>query len=136
VAVLDWTHELALEAEPMSAGLARDFVRLHLHAHDLPHLVDDIRLVVSELATNAVNHAATPFVVTLSMAGGAVRLVVPDESPTVPVRSAMGVMDINGRGLAIVEEWSHAWGVQTDVHGCKSVWASFTVLDPKERVRS
>ncbi len=121
----DWSHQIVLAAEPMSAGLARDFVGLHLVAHRLTHLVDDVRLVVSELATNVVDHARTPFVVTLSMAGGAVLLALQDESVTVPVRAEPGLMDIRGRGLMIVAMLSHEWGINTDVHGFKSVWASF-----------
>jgi anti-sigma regulatory factor (Ser/Thr protein kinase) len=39
---------------------ARAFVELHLTHHELRYLVDDIRLVVSELVTNAVVHASTP----------------------------------------------------------------------------
>ena len=121
----DWSHQLVLAAAPVSAGLARDFVCLHLVAHRLLHLVDDIRLVVSELATNALQHAQTPFVVTLSMAGRVVLLTLRDESQLIPIRSAPGVMDLNGRGLMIVELLSHEWGINIDDHGSKSVWASF-----------
>ena len=66
----DWSHETVLAPEPISAALARDFVYVHLVAHDLFPLVEDVRLVVSELATNAVAHAQTPFRVTLSSANG------------------------------------------------------------------
>lgn len=121
----DWSHEIALAAVPKSARLARDFVSLHLVEHRLPQLVDDVRLVVSELATNAVTHAKTPFVVTLSMSGGVVLLVLQDESLTVPIRSERGVMDMSGRGLMIVESLSQEWGINTGLHGSKSVWASF-----------
>jgi anti-sigma regulatory factor (Ser/Thr protein kinase) len=120
-----WSHQIDLVAEPASAGLARDFVCLHLVAHSLLYLVQDIRLVVSELATNALQHAQTPFVVTLSMTGGVVLLTLQDESQLIPIRSAPGVMDMSGRGLMIVELLSHEWGISTDDRGSKSVWASF-----------
>ncbi len=122
----DWSHQIVFAAEPASAGLARDFVCLHLVAHSLLHLVEDIRLVVSELATNALQHAQTPFVVTLSMTHGMVLLTLQDESQSIPVRSAPGVMDMSGRGLMIVELLSHEWGISTDDRGPKSVWASFS----------
>ena len=48
-----WAYETELAAELVSASSARDFVCLHLGEHDLPHLAHDMRLVVSELATNA-----------------------------------------------------------------------------------
>jgi len=125
VSIADWSHETVLAAEPMSAALARDFVCVHLVAHHLLHLVEDVRLVASELATNAVAHAQTPFAVTLSSANGAVRLAVQDGSPSAPVRSAPDVMDMSGRGLMIVESLSQRWGTSTDGHGFKSVWACF-----------
>jgi anti-sigma regulatory factor (Ser/Thr protein kinase) len=121
----DWSHQIVLAAEPVSASLARDFVSLHLAAHDLRDLVEDMRLVVSELATNAVAHARTPFVVTLSRAHRTVLVVIQDESTSVPVSAAPDAMDISGRGLMIVELLSHEWGTSTDARGSKSVWASF-----------
>ena len=60
-----WTRETVLAAEAVSAAKARAFVREHLLAQGLRDLVEDVRLVVSELATNAMVHAQTPFVVTL-----------------------------------------------------------------------
>jgi len=42
-------------------------VSRHLLAHDLADMVDDLQLVVSELATNAMLHAQTPFTVSLRM---------------------------------------------------------------------
>ena len=123
--IADWSHETVLAAEPVSAALARDFVCLHLVAHHLVHLVEDVCLVVSELATNAVAHAQTPFGVTLSSANGSVLLAIQDGSAAAPVRSASDVMDVSGRGLMFVEVLSHKWGTTTDGHGLKSVWASF-----------
>lgn len=123
--VADWSYETVLAAEPHSAGLAREFVCLHLAAHHLSHLLEDVRLVVSELATNAVAHAQTPFAVTLSRADRSVRVAIRDGSPSAPVRSTPDVMDMSGRGLMIVELLSQAWGISTDRHGFKSVWASF-----------
>jgi anti-sigma regulatory factor (Ser/Thr protein kinase) len=131
VPITGWSHETTLTAEPISAALAREFVRLHLVAHHLVHLVEDVRLVVSELATNAVAHAQTPFVVTLASANGSIVLAIQDGSPSAPVRSRPDVTDMSGRGLMIVELLSQAWGTSTDAHGFKSVWASFPMSDPR-----
>lgn len=120
-----WSHRTVLQAEPISASRAREFVGSHLMAHDLSHLVADVQLVASELATNAVAHAQTPFVVVLSRENGAVVLRVDDESASSPVQSAPDVMDLNGRGLMLVQLLSHAWGTRSDGRGSKSVWASF-----------
>jgi anti-sigma regulatory factor (Ser/Thr protein kinase) len=125
VTIPDWSHETILAADPKSAALARDFVSGHLVAHHLSQWVEDIRLVVSELATNAVAHAQTPFTVTLSSADGSLLLTIHDGSAEAPIRSAPDVTQVAGRGLMIVEVLSHTWGSSIDGHGCKSVWASF-----------
>lgn len=129
VPTADWSHQIVLTADPTSASVARDFVCRHLVAHELPHLVEDVRLVASELATNAVTHAQTPFVVALSTASRSLLLVIEDESASLPVRTTPDSMDPGGRGLMIVELLSQEWGTRTDEHGLKSVWASF----PKRR---
>lgn len=123
--IIDWSHRTDLPAEPVSTSKARDFVCAHLAEHDLRHLVDDIRLVASELATNAMAHAQTPFSVTLSQTDGSVLLTVRDGSSTVPVGALPQVLDSGGRGLMIVELLSQEWGVTTDGPDAKGVWASF-----------
>lgn len=123
--ISDWSHEAVLVAEPVSASRARDFVCLHLVEHHLLYLVEDIRLVASELATNAMVHARTPFTVTLSASGGTVLLAVRDDSTSVPVKAVPQAMDMSGRGLLLVEQLSREWGTNTDGDGSKSVWASF-----------
>ncbi len=120
-----WSHETVLAAEPLSASKARDFICQHLVAHDLLYLVEDVRLVTSELATNAMVHARTPFIVTLSELDGVVLLDIRDGSASVPVRTRPQVGDRGGRGMMLVELLSHEWGVSTDGSGAKSVWASF-----------
>lgn len=125
VSTPDWSHQTVLAADPRSAALARDFVSQHLEAHYLSQWVEDMRLVVSELATNAVAHAQTPFSVTLSSADGSLLLVIHDGSAAAPIRSAPDVTQVTGRGLMIVEALSHKWGTSTDGQGFKSVWASF-----------
>ena len=81
--------------------------------------------MVSELATNAVVHAQTPFGVCLSSVHGSVLLAIRDEAESPPVQSAPDVMDMSGRGLMLVELLSQEWGTRTDDHRFNSVWASF-----------
>jgi len=121
----DWAHKTAFEASPASVSLARDFVGDHLLAHVLPHLVEDVRLVASELATNAVQHACTAFAVSLSQAGGLVLLRVHDMSTSRLLPTHPEALDESGRGLLIVASVSHAWGLEIDQDGGKCVWASF-----------
>jgi hypothetical protein len=50
-----FTGSLALAAMPTAASLARLFIRQHLSSWGLNRLIGDAELVLSELATNAVN---------------------------------------------------------------------------------
>lgn len=122
-----WSHELELEGLPVSVAGARGFVTDVLTEHDLPSLVDDVQLVVSELATNALVHARTSFTVKLRTAlGPAVVLEVRDGSRTGPKLLASASLDITGRGVAIVNALSQAWGIDEFKGGGKSVWAVFS----------
>ena len=123
-----WLHTTELAAEAGSASEARVFVTLHLLAHGLGHLVDDVRLVVSELATNAMVHAQTPFMVILQALDGSVRLEVQDGSQAGPILVMARGLDTGGRGVAIVNALSRDWGVIANLSGGKSVWAEFARL--------
>jgi len=137
--VTGWSHQTVFGAEPASASQVRDFICQHLVAHDLLYLVEDIRSVASELATNATlratddervreaRDASTRFIVTLSEARGVVLLAIRDGSTSVPFRNTPQVMDVDGRGLRLVETLSHEWGSSTDGSGFTSVWASFGI---------
>jgi len=125
-----WTHETVLPAEPVSVAKARDFVSAHLLDHRLPQMADDVRLVVSELATNAMTHARTPFTVTLTGRERSLLLTVRDGSPAAPLPAAPAMADPlepGGRGLVIVDMVSRTWGFDTQEDRAKSVWASFDI---------
>lgn len=120
----NWSHATRLDASPTSASQARAFVCHHLVDHRLLHLVDPMRLVASELATNALVHAQAAFTVTLSDANETVLLTVRDDSKSIPVLGDRDVMETGGMGLKIVDLLSHDWGVSVE-DGSKAVWASF-----------
>jgi hypothetical protein len=87
-----------------------------------PYLTGDVVLVASELATNAILHAASPYRLTLSRTGGSVRVALQDvaDSPAEPrVPSAD---DTHGRGMVIVAALSRRWGCDPLPEG-KVVWA-------------
>jgi anti-sigma regulatory factor (Ser/Thr protein kinase) len=119
-----WSHQDQFSGDPRSAALARAFVREHLVEHGLGDLVDDVGLVVSELATNAVRHARTPFTVLLRSARDSVVVAVEDGSANVPHQRVPGPLAMGGRGLEIVDQVSCGWGVRP-LGGSKEVWARF-----------
>ena len=115
-----------MPGEAVSVLSARRSVCVHLVDHRLLYLVDDARLVVSELAANAVRHAHSPFTVSLRQADRAVFLSVQDGSPGTPALLDPGLLSTAGRGLSIVDLVSEDWGVTPAPGGGKSVWASFS----------
>jgi anti-sigma regulatory factor (Ser/Thr protein kinase) len=119
-----WSHETQLTPVTLSASEARDFVCLHLAEHQLLYLVEDVRLVASELVTNAVMHARTPLTVMLQELPFCVMLTVRDDCPSSPVPGIADVGDTGGRGLDVIEQFSNAWGVTAEAERGKSVWAS------------
>ena len=122
-----WSHETVLAAEAGSAAKARAFVLHQLVEHRLLYLVEDVRMVASELATNALLHALTTFTVILEGRTTSVLLTVRDGMPIGPAFSledSQG-MPIAGRGLLIVNSLSQSWGVAAQDGKNKSVWASF-----------
>ena len=123
----DWCHETTLDHNPRSPGRARAFVVHHLNSHRLHYLVEPVRLIASELATNALVHAQTAFTLTLSEWDGVVTVSVEDAQPARALALAAwpDLLADRGRGLAIVDQVSDKWGVSTDPHGGKLVWASF-----------
>lgn len=113
----------------VAAGQARAWMVDLLDRWDLATSVEDLRLVTSELVSNAVLHARTVIDVALSVAEGVVELSVSDRDarsprprPQRPDATAVG-----GRGLMLVELLSDDWGVAERMDG-KEVW--FRVATP------
>jgi hypothetical protein len=111
-------------AGPDAPLAARRFVAGLLGRRPYGDRVDagDAQLVVSELATNAVIHAGTPFSVALRSDGEFVRIAVHDWSSMQPVVGDDDPTATSGRGLRLIAMVSHAWGVEFGPDG-KTVWA-------------
>ena len=80
--------------------------------------------MVVKPATNAMLHARTPFLVTVSGCQKWVRLEVLDGAQAGPVQFAAQNDEPNGRGLAIVDALCRGWGITGHTSGGKSVWLS------------
>lgn len=121
----DWSHETVLAPVPVSALKARRFVCAHLAEHRLRYLMDPVRLVASELATNAILTSPTPFRLTLSRSEGTVLLTLLGPTVPRPRRSGPPAPALGGHGLAVVELLSREWGVDADEEGRSRVWVAF-----------
>lgn len=130
IAKAAWANELHVAPASTAPAQARGFVKDYCHQQDLPYLVDDIVLVVSELVTNAVMHAQTRIRVTIEELPFCVKLIVYDESLDIPMLSLAGralADDEGGRGLWIVDACSADWGTDVASSQGKSTWALFAV---------
>jgi anti-sigma regulatory factor (Ser/Thr protein kinase) len=85
-----------------------------------------VEMIVSELATNAVVHASTPFAVSL-IVGPTVRVEVSDGDADPPVLRRPSSLEAGGRGLVVVDGFADRWGFYPVDDG-KVVWAE--VDDP------
>jgi anti-sigma regulatory factor (Ser/Thr protein kinase) len=95
-----------------SVAAARHFL-LPLWPEGCSESADEAALMLSELATNAVQHASTDFEVAIDVAPdkGHVRVAVSDAAETFPVPRDTDTEASDGRGLHIVRELADAWGI-------------------------
>lgn len=112
-----------LPATLRSAATARALVRALLPAWGLGPVVDDAELVVSELVSNAVEHApgSDTYELEVAQRDAGVRISLVDGSSIKPVVAELAHDRPRGRGMRIVEALTHAWGAD-DHHGGKRVW--------------
>ncbi|MBC9823883.1 MEDS domain-containing protein [Terrabacter sp. MAHUQ-38] len=111
---------------PESVPAARHFVVDVLRSWGHDELAADAALIVSELATNALHHAASPFRAVVDRRRGGLRIGVEDATRTPLERREAAGDDISGRGVTIVEALSRRWGY-SPVPGGKVVWAELSL---------
>ena len=104
----------------------RRFVREALASLD-QEAVDDGILLVSEVATNVVEHARTIYEVRVIQEGQWARVEIADGSGVIPAVRDLAVDADRGRGLMLLKRLAAAWGVEERPDG-KCVW--FEVQSP------
>ena len=126
--------DLSLPAEPQAAATARRHVR------DLPldePTIEIVSLVVTELVTNALRHAASPGAakidVHLESTADRVRVDVrnPGHGFRWDGRRSGGPTDPGGLGLVLVDKLADRWGV--DGGECTHVWLEIDRADTADR---
>ena len=123
-------NSFRLPRHPASVGLARRRVRDHLsdwgHSSGDPTL-EDVVLLVSELATNVVRHGPLlerEFEVAVTaLADGSCFIEVSDEGVVEPRLREVAEWEETGRGLHLVEGIAVSWGVWGRGRYGKTVWA-------------
>ena len=77
-----------------------------------PEVKDRIRIVVSELTTNAVQHVHGPFTVGLALSPAGLLVAVTDSSRQEPILRPVHAPAVGGRGVQLVDALSQSWGVR------------------------
>ncbi|MEU9888030.1 ATP-binding protein [Sphaerisporangium sp. NPDC051011] len=129
---VEWerTVHWELPCHPVSIGKARALARDTLTESGLESLVEQVELIVSELATNAIRYDLS-ITLTLRVAGRRIRGEVLDQGPAfVPPQRKPVDDDEHGRGLLLVKAMADDWGVEAaeDSAG-KIVWFTCTAAE-------
>ena len=104
--------------------MARSYVRRRWsHVADA-EVMDAVALCVSELVTNALDHAVPPYELRLGQSGNRLRIEVADASAASPIVRQPSSRSLRGRGMFLVDCTATDWGVVND-DGGKTVWAEF-----------
>ncbi len=118
----------ALPARADSVRKARELVRSLCLDSGLQADPDIVLLLVSELVSNAVQHARGTVEVSAREVGSTLRVEVRDESSTLPRVHDHSVDATNGRGMQMVDRLADRWGAESAGPGLgKTVWFE---LDP------
>lgn len=113
--------EWEVPADPAAVADARRTASRRLAEWGLENLAFTMELVVSELVTNAIRHAAGPIRVRL-LRGRALVCEVYDGGATAPHLRHPRTTDEGGRGLLLVSRFTRRWGTRFTPEG-KIIWA-------------
>lgn len=115
---------LRLPPDPYSDGVARRFVAAICELWRCEEVAEDAVAIVSELVSNAVQHAGTDADLRLELRRQLLTVAVTDGDPIHPVRRPPGFARESGLGLGIVTALAKAWGSSPTSTGGKIVWAT------------
>lgn len=115
--------ELQLPHTSESVRRARRTIAAFLDPSEVPvSVVEDLLLLVSELVTNAVVHAASPAVVRLDADVTRIKVAVADrDAEGAPRVTGSDPLSSSGRGVMLVDRLASRWGVEVQCDG-KVVW--------------
>ncbi|WP_367658041.1 ATP-binding protein [Streptomyces sp. TG1A-8] len=129
----DHVAEWRFDADPREVARARRSVREQLERWGLPEAVENARLLVSEVVTNAVRHGGGHHIGLRLIRADALLFEVTDDEPALPALLGTGPYDEAGRGLRVVTRLAREWGATTTGHH-KTVWFEQS-LSPARAVR-
>ncbi len=103
-------------------AVARHFAVGALHDWGAGDLADDVALVVTELAANAIVHAHSGFTIVVSARGDLVQISVRDATPLPGAEPGAALVPARRHGLGVVDALASSWGVESLGSAGKTVW--------------
>ncbi|MCU1351304.1 MAG: hypothetical protein JWM05_513, partial [Acidimicrobiales bacterium] len=103
---------IPVSRDPAELARVREWLRqalAHCPSRDRD-MADNVVLMASELATNAVVHTQCIATLTLAVDAGHVRVAVHDDDPRPAVLEPLNEHRLGGNGLRIVDAWADSWG--------------------------
>jgi PAS domain S-box-containing protein len=118
--------QMTLRPKPQQVAVGRRFTRDTLTAWQHPDLADTACLLVSEILTNAVQHARQMIGLRLHHTAREIIAEITDDNTQPPQRTLPAAADESGRGLTLVEALAGTWGARPSGTG-KTVWFTLTL---------
>ncbi|WP_298458701.1 ATP-binding protein [uncultured Cellulomonas sp.] len=115
----------SIDAELSSVAPARRWAREKFDAAGVEPAVRDLLvLLVSEVVTNAVEHAAPPLLLRIDVTDEATRVEVEDRARELPILKDPEPSEPGGRGIKFVDDLATRWGTEppSTPDGVKTVW--------------
>ena len=112
---------------PASIPAARNFA-MAVAAGAPAEVLATIQLLVSELASNSIQHTESGFDLTVTSTADEIRVEATDRGPGEPEMRRAQPTDPTGRGLQIIDAFATNWGVTRVPDNGKTVWFTLAVL--------
>jgi PAS domain S-box-containing protein len=117
--------QTTLRPEPRQVAAGRQFTRQALTAWQQAELAHTACLLVSEILTNAVQHARQSISLRLHHTAREIIAEITDDNPQLPQRTRPDPASETGRGLTLVDALAATWGARPAGAG-KTVWFTLT----------
>lgn len=118
-------RRMSLPNSLVAALVAREEVRNACEEWQVPALLDDALVVVTELVENAVRHAGSePLLLRIELHPSGLSLAVRDGAAAPPVLTTSRPGVPGHRGMEMIEKLCAAWGATPSLDGGKIVWAA------------
>ncbi|GHF33420.1 hypothetical protein GCM10010218_13150 [Streptomyces mashuensis] len=117
--------EVAIAPDPVRVAHMRRITMAFMRHWAVPiQLARDVVVVVSELATNAIQHGHGAVRLRIRHTCNELHVEVTDDNPAPARLQAAADDDVSGRGLFLVHVLARGWGASEDG---RTTWATFSV---------